>query len=406
MPPTTDSPAHPAVVLLRQLWLQLKAHKCLQEASSLAFHTLMSLIPLSAVGLLLLKTLGVLESEESKLIQYIRDYFLPNHQAFDIASNLSEFATRNQERLTVAGFLFLLFILMALFNGVESIFNDIWKVQRPTNYLRRFATFYTILTVSPLLLWLSISASTNWLFVYLLPWLIVYAFFSLMYIALPNTYVDWKPALIGSLTAGTLFQTARFIFSHYLGLGFDDRHTQIYGVLSSIIILAIWVYLVWLIVILGAEITNIVQKYQAGGFRDLNPHFGRNSEDLLVNPMLAVQIFLAIASRFAEAETACSKSDLLKAGFSSDLVDQVVDKLKSSGILYETKEDLIIPAKPLSRISLVDVLTTFDWHYIIQDDARYSSNLRQALEQLRQIHSQILGTESIEYYLPEEAELP
>ena len=406
MPPTTNSPAHPAVVLLRQLWLQLKAHKCLQEASSLAFHTLMSLIPLSAVGLLLLKTLGVLESEESKLIQYIRDYFLPNHQAFDIASNLSEFATRNQERLTVAGFLFLLFILMALFNGVESIFNDIWKVQRPTNYLRRFATFYTILTVSPLLLWLSISASTNWLFVYLLPWLIVYAFFSLMYIALPNTYVDWKPALIGSLTAGTLFQTARSIFSHYLGLGFDDRHTQIYGVLSSIIILAIWVYLVWLIVILGAEITNIVQKYQAGGFRDLNPHFGRNSEDLLVNPMLAVQIFLAIASRFAEAETACSKSDLLKAGFSSDLVDQVVDKLKSSGILYETKEDLIIPAKPLSRISLVDVLTTFDWHYIIQDDARYSSNLRQALEQLRQIHSQILGTESIEYYLPEEAELP
>merc|ERR1712096_107375 len=122
--------------------------------------------------------------------------------------------------LTVAGFLFLLFILMALFNGVESIFNDIWKVQRPTNYLRRFATFYTILTVSPLLLWLSISASTNWLFVYLLPWLIVYAFFSLMYIALPNTYVDWKPALIGSLTAGTLFQTARSIFSHYLGLGF------------------------------------------------------------------------------------------------------------------------------------------------------------------------------------------
>jgi membrane protein len=225
-----------------------------------------------------------------------------------------------------------------------------------------------------------------------------------MYIALPNTYVDWKPALIGSLTAGTLFQTARFIFSHYLGLGFDDRHTQIYGVLSSIIIFAIWVYLVWLIVILGAEITNIVQKYQAGGFRDLNPHFGRNSEDLLVNPMLAVQIFLAIASRFAEAETACSKSDLLKAGFSSDLVDQVVDKLKSSGILYETKEDLIIPAKPLSRISLVDVLTTFDWHYIIQDDARYSSNLRQALEQLRQIHSQILGTESIEYYLPEGAE--
>ena len=122
--------------------------------------------------------------------------------------------------------------------------------------------------------------------------------------------------------------------------------------------------------------------------------------------MLAVQIFLTIASRFAEAETACTKSDLLKAGFSPDLVDQVVDRLKLSGILYETKEDLIIPAKPLSRISLVEVLTTFDWHYIIQDDARYSSNLRQALEQLRQTHSQILGAESIEYYLPEGAEFP
>ncbi len=388
------------VMLFRQLWLQLRTHKCLQKASSLAFNTLITLIPLSAVGLLLLKALGIFESEESRLMKYIGNYFLPNHQSFDIAVSLSEFTSNNQEQLTVGGFLFLLFILMSLFNVVESIFNDIWEAQRRTSYFRKFSVFYTILTVSPLLLWLSISASSNWLFADLLPWLIVYGFFLLMYIALPNTYVAWLPASIGSLMAGTLFQIARFIFGHYLNLGFANQHAQIYGVLAGIAVLAIWVYLVWLIIILGAEITNITQEISINGWSNFGQITkSKIDQELLINPIKAVRLFLVIAERFTNGKSAYSKSDLLKLGFSSYLTDLVVAQLISSGFVYETKSAQIIIAKPLTEMSLMDVLMALKWPIPhLNQDLYCSPNLVGVLDQLQRAHEEILNTESIQEY--------
>ena len=179
------------------VWHQFMGHKCLQQASSLAFNTLLCLVPLSAVALFLLKTFGVVEDDNSPLIAVLRDNFLPRYSAQEIVSELSGFANRNLGGLSVGGFLLFLLVSTMLFMSVEQHFNDIWGARRRlpvVQAFQKYAVFYTLLSVGPLLIWLFLSNATNWVLGHVFPWVLVYCVFFLMYIAMPNTFVKWSAA--------------------------------------------------------------------------------------------------------------------------------------------------------------------------------------------------------------------
>lgn len=120
------------------VWHQFMGHKCLQQASSLAFNTLLCLVPLSAVALFLLKTFGVVEDGNSPLIAVLRDNFLPRYSAEEIVSELSGFANRNLGGLSVGGFLLFLLVSTMLFMSVEQHFNDIWGARRRLPVVQAF----------------------------------------------------------------------------------------------------------------------------------------------------------------------------------------------------------------------------------------------------------------------------
>ena len=105
--------------LSANVWHQLREHNCLQQASALAFNTLLCLVPLSAVALFLLKTFGAVEDGNSPLIVVLRDNFLPRYGAEEIVSQLSGFANRNLGALSVGGFLLFLLVSTMLFMSVE-----------------------------------------------------------------------------------------------------------------------------------------------------------------------------------------------------------------------------------------------------------------------------------------------
>ena len=137
------------------VWHQFMAHKCMQQASSLAFNTLLCLVPLSAVALFLLKTFGAVEDGNSPLISALRDNFLPRYGAEEIVSELSGFANRNLGGLGVGGFLLFLLVSTMLFISVEQHFNDIWGARRRLPVIQAFqkyAVFYTLLSIGPLLI--------------------------------------------------------------------------------------------------------------------------------------------------------------------------------------------------------------------------------------------------------------
>ena len=344
------------------VWHQFMGHKCLQQASSLAFNTLLCLVPLSAVALFLLKTFGVVEDDNSPLIAVLRDNFLPRYSAQEIVSELSGFANRNLGGLSVGGFLLFLLVSTMLFMSVEQHFNDIWGARRRlpvVQAFQKYAVFYTLLSVGPLLIWLFLSNATNWVLGHVFPWVLVYCVFFLMYIAMPNTFVKWSAALLGTLVAGTFFQIARIAFGRYLELLWQN-YSDIYGALAMLVTFAIWVYVTWVVILLGAEVSNSVQHFhQQNGARG---RF-RSETNGYLNASGVITLFLIVAERFAKGEGACLVEEVAaRSGVSAEVVHQSFERFKAAGLIYEVEGDTdgYLPARALADITLATLVNAVE----------------------------------------------
>lgn len=336
------------------VWHQFMAHKCMQQASSLAFNTLLCLVPLSAVALFLLKTFGAVEDGNSPLIAALRDNFLPRYGAEEIVSELSGFANRNLGGLGVGGFLLFLLVSTMLFISVEQHFNDIWGARRRLPVMQAFqkyAVFYTLLSIGPLLIWLFFSTATNWVFAHVFPWMLVYCLFFLMYIAMPNTLVKWSAALLGTFIAGTLFQIARLAFGRYLELVWKN-YSDIYGALAMLVIFAIWTYTTWVVILLGAEVSNAFQHLGHQGGTRGKLRYGTNG---YLNSSGVIALFLIVATRFSKGEGACTTEQVaLCSGVAEEVVHESFERFKAAGLVYEVQGDTdgYLPARALEEITL------------------------------------------------------
>lgn len=348
--------------LIANVWRQFMAHNCLQQASSLAFHTLLCLVPLSAVALFLLKTFGAVTDANSPLIVALRDNLLPRYGSEEIVSELSAFANRNLGGLGVGGFLLFLLVSTMLFMSVEQHLNDIWGARRRLPVVKAFqkyAVFYTLLTVGPLLIWLFFSTATNWVFAHVFPWMLVYCLFFLMYIAMPNTVVKRRAALLGTFVAGTLFQIARLAFGRYLELVWKN-YSDIYGALAMLIILAIWTYTAWVVVLLGAEVSNAFQRFGEQGVARGNPQYGGNG---YLNSSGVITLFMIMAARFFRGEGACTVEQVaLYSGVSQETVLECFERFKAAGLVYEVEGDTegYLPARSLEEITLDEPIAAVD----------------------------------------------
>ena len=346
-----------AARLSTNVWHQFREHNCLQQASALAFNTLLCLVPLSAVALFLLKTFGAVEDSNSPLIAAL-DNFLPRYGAEEIVSKLSGFANRNLGGLGVGGFLLFLLVSTTLFMSVEQHLNDIWGARRRLPVVRAFqkyAVFYTLLTVGPLLIFLFFSTAQNWVFAHVFPWMLIYCLFFLMYIAMPNTTVKWRTALIGTVMAGTLFQMARIAFGRYFELVWKN-YSNIYGALALLVILAIWTYTTWVIILLGAEISYAFQHLEARGKL-------RQGSAGYLNSVGVISLFLIVADRFAKGEGACTMEQVrMRAGVSEEVVHTSFRQFKAAGLIYEIQGDTegYLPARALSEIKLAELVTAVE----------------------------------------------
>ena len=373
--------------LCSTVWQQFIGHKCLQQASSLAFHTLLCLVPLSAVALFLLKTFGVVEDDNSPLIVALRDNFLPRYAAEEIVSELSGFANRNLGGLGVGGFLLFLLVPTMLFMSVEQHLNDIWGTRRRlpvVQAFQKYAVFYTLLSVGPLLIWLFFSTATNWVFAHVFPWALVYCVFFLMYIAMPNTFVKWSSAMLGTLIAGTLFQIARLAFGRYLEVVWKN-YSDIYGALAMLVVFAIWTYVAWVVVLLGAEVSNTAQHFHPGPIKRNPLRYARN---IYLNDSDVITLFLIVAEHFNKGRGACPTEQVVSiSGVSEDVVDQCLSRFKAARLIYEVEGDTVgfMPARALGSITLQQVVDAVENDMTVQlVDGQPSPEGERVLDDLRE----------------------
>ncbi len=346
--------------LCQTVFRQFKRHKCLHQASSLTFTTLLSLVPLSAVALFLLNTFGVVNNENSPLIASLNN-FLPRYGADEIVSGITDFANRNLAGLGVGGFLFFLLTSTMLFMAIEDHFNHIWGSRRLpfVRSIQKYLVFCMLLLIGPLVIWLLFSAGANGVFANIFPWISVYCLFVLMYVALPNTTVYWKAALIGGLVAGSLFQVARIVFANYFRIVWSN-YSEIYGTFALLLIFGIWIYASWIVVLLGVEVTNAIQQFLKS--REPFIKMSNDSKELINVPGI-ITLYLITAEHYYNGKGACSTSEIAAtAKVTETLVQNIYDRFKAANLVYEVEGDTkgFLPARALDTITLDALIACVD----------------------------------------------
>jgi membrane protein len=183
----------------------------------------------------------------------------------------------NSSKMTAVGTCGLIVTALLLIASVDSVLNKIWDSKTTRPIVFSFAVYWMVLTLGPILLVASVAVSSyllslNWLNISgvhsvidhalrILPLLISWVTFWLLYQVVPTVRVPAKDALIGALVSGVLFELSKKIFTLYIQL--FPSYQLIYGVLAVIPILFLWVYVSWCIVLLGAEITVTLGEYRS-----------------------------------------------------------------------------------------------------------------------------------------------
>lgn len=255
-------------------WFTLKRYgqdDCLESASSLAFTTILSIIPVAIVMVSVVSNFHDLSDISQRGQNFLLDNLIP-----DAASHVREYVINigsTTGKITSISLLFLLFTAILLVRSIDETINKIWKIEWEKRKAIRFLYYLLVVILSPILLGLSLTITSlivslpyikegvtffnaKIFILGLLPVLLTAVVFTIIYKFSPRTYVSIKHARIGGFVAALLFELAKYIFSWYVI--YFPSYQIIYGAVSFIPIFLMWIYISWAIILFGAEITYVL----------------------------------------------------------------------------------------------------------------------------------------------------
>jgi membrane protein len=251
--------------------------RCADAASNLAFTTLVAIVPLLAIGFAIVSAFPVFGEVTEQVRMFASSTLLPEAADRVVGVYLSEFAA-NAAQVSAIGLVVLVVTALVLVLTIESAFDDIWRTGNLGRRAPRLAVYSMLVTVGPLLigagLWLTsllVSWSMGW-FAYLdevvltalrlVPFVLTILAFGLLYHSLPNQRVRAGDAAIGGLVAGVLFELTKRAFGLYVT--HIGGYHAIYGAFATVPIFLMWVYLSWLVVLMGAALVAVIPAVRAG----------------------------------------------------------------------------------------------------------------------------------------------
>jgi membrane protein len=342
----------------------------LVRASALAYATLLSLIPLLGLVVVLFKVVGGFDWLERQLLPLLNQFLSPAGSENVTRVLSSIFESLDLGTLGLFGTLFLAMGVYSLVTTIEKDFNGIWRVSRNRSMLQRVSRYWLLMTLLPLLAGLAIFMSGQASFVAmigvlpdwmlstggrLMPVTLQFVGFWFLYWGLPNTTVRALPAAGGALFAALAWELAKYGFAFYtLRAG---NYSLVYGSLAALPLLMIWVYLSWVITLVGAEMTFVIQNRHALlRLRDYR-NTGRLPRYLLG---LAVMNELACAFREGRRLGGDGLSQVL--GVPLNELRPVLNALQEAGLAVRGEVDgreALLPGQPVDRISQETVVRLF-----------------------------------------------
>lgn len=252
---------------LRTLRLRFREDHLGLTAGSLTFTTLIGLVPLVTVTLALFSAFPMFARFQGAVQQYLVQSLVPDNIARPVLAALTQFAGK-ASRLGSAGLVVLLFTALALVFTIDRTLNGIWRVSKPRPLAQRLLVYWAALTLGPLLLGASlsltsyvVSASRGFvpqltggltLLLQLLEFALLTGGMAALFRYVPNTHVQWRHAWAGALFVALGFELAKRVLAWYVSV--VPAYSMVYGAFATLPIFLLWIYLGWVIVLLGAVI--------------------------------------------------------------------------------------------------------------------------------------------------------
>ncbi|GBE06257.1 hypothetical protein BMS3Abin10_01902 [bacterium BMS3Abin10] len=341
------------------------------RAMGLVYTVLLSIVPVLAISLSVLKAFGVHnEVVEPFLLKFLAPLGVRGEE---ITVQIIGFVENID--IGVLGFIglaLLIYTVISVIQKIERAFNSIWRIRKTRGFARRFSDYISVIIIGPVLVFaalvLTASIRSNalvqmllsvepfgTLFYYsakFLPYILVCAAFTFFYVFIPNTKVKFSSALTGGIIAGVLWETAGWAFASFVVS--STKYTVIYSGFAILIMFMIWLYLSWLILLVGAQI-SFYQQYPQ--FLTATKDVFRLSNKLRERLVFSV-MFLIGENYYYNKKPWTLESIVDHLGLPMEPVQDVIALLEKNKLILETGDDppAFLPSRDIETIKLSELL--------------------------------------------------
>lgn len=338
--------------------------RCNQVAASLTYTTLLSLVPIVTIALTVFAAFPVFTGLMIELKIFLLTTLVPDKAGKIITVYMQQFSDQ-AAGLTMIGIAFLGVTAYMLMYTIEQVFNVIWRVRRPRPLIQRFLVFWALLTLGPLLLGASLSltsylvglsfgltpglSDTGVAALKVVQVLLTVVAFSLLYAMVPNRYVAAPHAIAGGLLAGVLFEGMKRGFAFYVT--HFPTYTLVYGALAAIPIFLLWIYLSWLVVLVGAEVAAAL-SYWRGGVWQVKEMPGRRFYD-------ALRVLKALHDAQHQGETVSLRRLRRQISLGFEDMEDVLDRLAEIKLAQRVAGGDWVASRNLDEVKVSEIYRCF-----------------------------------------------
>jgi len=402
----------------------LKKNHSGRQAAALSYHTIFGIVPLAIVTLLIFQLFPASNNVSEKLRNFVYEQLnlstieiTPDAENPEETKKLTEelnlvvnkfFTGVNIGSITLFSVVIVVWAALSLLSTIEKAFNHIWHVARGRSFLHRIISYWALLTLGPLFLGAGIYIANphlniEWLqktFLadiapVIMSYLVAVVAFFLLYFVLPNTKVKTKPAIWGAAIAALVWIAAKNAFGY--GVTELRLYSTVYGVMALVPMTVLWVYITWLTVLFGLQLTFTTQHLSSldaaeiAGAKETEEYF-------IANDNTAINIVREIAVAFMKnkapvsPEVICSKLDI-----PPEFGDKILNHLVSRELIAKTSEPRVgfLPVKDPTNIRLSDIAEAVS----VAGFAQTAPDKPQVLEQINQSRRNALAQYSLKQVL-------
>jgi membrane protein len=335
------------------------------RAMSLVYSTLFAIVPVVAVAFSVLKAFGYHRQLEPVLFEFLRPL---GPQGYQLTTRIMQFVENVQGSLLgTIGFVFLLYTIVSMIQKIEEALNFTWHVDRPRSLARRVSEHMVVMIVGPVVAVAAMAvlasvegsdavARLSGLAAHgtnrghYAPYVLIIGLFWFLYSYMPNTRVRLGPAFVGALFGGALWAAMGAVFTRIVV--FSAQTAAIYAGFAVVLLFLLWLYLSWLIVLLGAQLSFYVQHPE-----HLRTGHGEIPMTGVLRERIAMSAMYLVGERFLDSGPRWGLSELADhLDVPATVLGELVSALEAHGLVLTTEDDTIAPARDLGVITLAAIL--------------------------------------------------